>query len=60
MANYTTGAQRYNNRMNKIFEESKVLKKKYGTEDSDSPTFDGKSKRGKVAERKHAMAKKMK
>jgi hypothetical protein len=33
MANYKTGAQRYNDRMFKIFETAKILKKKYGTED---------------------------
>lgn len=29
MANRTTGAQRYNNRMNKMFENSRELKKKH-------------------------------
>lgn len=29
MANYKTGAQRYNDRMDRIFEEAKILKFKY-------------------------------
>jgi len=36
MANHTTGAQRYNARMDKIFSDAKILKKKYGTEDKGS------------------------
>jgi hypothetical protein len=40
MANHTTGAQRYNNRMDKIFARSKELNEKYHGKDS----FDSKSK----------------
>lgn len=34
MANYKTGAQRYNDRMEKIFEKSKELNEKYHGKDS--------------------------
>ena len=35
MVNHTTGAQRYNTRLHKIFAESKILKAKYEKEDRD-------------------------
>lgn len=64
MANYKTGAQRYNDRMHKIFEEAKVLKKKYGTEDKGSWGNSGVKGKGvnspAMMEAKKAIAKKMK
>lgn len=42
MANYKTGAQRYNDRMHAIFERAKVLKAKYGTRDCDCKNYGSK------------------
>lgn len=42
MANYKTGAQRYNDRMTKIFADAKVLKAKYGTRDCDCKNYGSK------------------
>lgn len=52
MANHKTGAQRYNDRMQNMFDESKILKKKYGTEDKG---YDNRSEA-----MKKSMSKKMK
>ncbi len=41
MANHKTAAQRYNDRMDEIFARSKILKKKYGTEDSKEKRYNG-------------------
>lgn len=43
MANYKTGSQRYNDRMGKIFEDAKVLKAKYGTQDCDCRNMSSKA-----------------
>jgi hypothetical protein len=54
MSNHTTGAQRYNNRMDKIFAKSEELNKKYHGED-----HFGSSKK-EVESKKKSVAKKMK
>jgi hypothetical protein len=59
MANYTTGAQRRNARMDKIFEESKVLKFKYAKHKKIIQVETMSKESIKKAERKKALLEKL-